>query len=381
MAKRKKYPKLPNGFGSIKFLGKGRRNPYAVHPPTKEFTLDGVPVTPKALCYVDDWMKGFAVLTAYHAGTYKPGMELDLADLPQSGDTAVINRILADYIKITGKTQETPGKTFSEVYEEFYRYKFERDKSREYSNTLKFSLRAAFRNCSELHERTFSELRHDDLQEVIDCCPLKYSSLRNMVSLLNQMYAYAEMYELCDKDYSAHVKVHIRNDAEHGEAFTEQELKQLWEYKDDSIVEMILIMCYSGFRITAYKTLKIDLKDRYFKGGVKTAAGKDRIVPIHSGIYDLVKRRTRRKRPLLDVSVPQFRAAMYETLERLGMARHTPHDCRHTFSALCERYGVSENDRKRMLGHSFGNDITNQIYGHREIEDLRHEIEKIKICY
>ena len=81
MAKRKKYPKLPNGFGSIKFLGKGRRNPYAVHPPTKEFTLDGVPVTPKALCYVDDWMKGFAVLTAYHAGTYKPGMELDLADL------------------------------------------------------------------------------------------------------------------------------------------------------------------------------------------------------------------------------------------------------------------------------------------------------------
>lgn len=381
MAKRKKYPKLPNGFGSIKFLGKGRRNPYAVHPPTKEFMLDGVPVTPKALCYVDDWMKGFAVLTAYHAGTYKPGMELDLADLPQSGDTAVINRILADYIKITGKTQDAPGKTFSEVYEEFYRYKFERDKSREYSDALKFSLRAAFRNCSELHERTFSELRHDDLQEVIDCCPLKYSSLRNMVSLLNQMYAYAEMYELCDKDYSAHVKVHIRNDAEHGEAFTEQELTQLWEYKNDSIVEMILIMCYSGFRITAYKTLKIDLKDRYFKGGVKTAAGKDRVVPIHSGIYDLVKRRTRRKRPLLDIPVPQFRTAMYETLERLGMARHTPHDCRHTFSALCERYGVSENDRKRMLGHSFGNDITNQIYGHREIEDLRHEIEKIKICY
>ena len=381
MAKRKKYPKLPNGFGSIKFLGKGRRNPYAVHPPTKEFTLDGVPVTPKALCYVDDWMKGFAVLTAYHAGTYKPGMELDLANLPQSGDTAVINRILADYIKITGKTQEAPGKTFSEVYEEFYRYKFERDKSREYSDSLKSSLRAAFRNCSELHERTFNELRHDDLQEVIDCCPLKYSSLRNMVSLLNQMYAYAEMYELCDKDYSAHVKVHIRNDAEHGEAFTEQELQQLWEYKDDSIVEMILIMCYSGFRITAYKTLKIDLKDRYFKGGIKTAAGKDRIVPIHSGIYDLVKRRTRRKRPLLDIPARQFRTAMYETLERLGMARHTPHDCRHTFSALCERYGVSENDRKRMLGHSFGNDITNQIYGHREIEDLRHEIEKIKICY
>ena len=67
MAKRKKYPKLPNGYGSIKYLGKGRRNPYGVYPPVVEFTLEGVPVGRKALCYVDDWMKGFAVLTAYKA--------------------------------------------------------------------------------------------------------------------------------------------------------------------------------------------------------------------------------------------------------------------------------------------------------------------------
>ena len=34
-----------------------------------------------------------------------------------------------------------------------------------------------------------------------------------------------------------------------------------------------------------------------------------------------------------------------------------------------------------MMGHSFGNDITNAKYGHRTIEDLREEIEKIKVCY
>ena len=78
MPKRKKYPKLPNGYGSIRYLGKGRRNPYAVHPPTTEFTLDGQPMVPKALCYVDDWIKGFTVLTAYKAGTYTPGMEKTL---------------------------------------------------------------------------------------------------------------------------------------------------------------------------------------------------------------------------------------------------------------------------------------------------------------
>ena len=74
----------------------------------------------------------------------------------------------------------------------------------------------------------------------------------------------------------------------------------------------------------------------------------------------------------------------YPTLERLnitGNPKHTPHDCRHTFSALCEKYGVRENDRKRMLGHSFGNDVTNAVYGHRTLEELRAEIEKIKVPF
>ena len=71
---------------------------------------------------------------------------------------------------------------------------------------------------------------------------------------------------------------------------------------------------------------------------------------------------------------------MAKTLKALDIdSTHTAHDCRHTFSALCERYRVNENDRKRMLGHSFGSDITNSIYGHRSVNELRKEIEKIEI--
>jgi hypothetical protein len=51
MPKRKKYPKLPNGYGSIKRLsGKNRTNPFGVYPPTKEFDLNGIPVAQKAIC-------------------------------------------------------------------------------------------------------------------------------------------------------------------------------------------------------------------------------------------------------------------------------------------------------------------------------------------
>lgn len=48
------------------------------------------------------------------------------------------------------------------------------------------------------------------------------------------------------------------------------------------------------------------------------------------------------------------------------------------FSRLFEKYKVMENDRKRMLGHKIG-DVTNDTYGHRTLEDLRNEIEKIEM--
>lgn len=52
MAKRKKHPRLPNGYGQIRFLGKNRRNPYGVYPPAKEEYENGQMKPQKAICYV-----------------------------------------------------------------------------------------------------------------------------------------------------------------------------------------------------------------------------------------------------------------------------------------------------------------------------------------
>ena len=45
---------------------------------------------------------------------------------------------------------------------------------------------------------------------------------------------------------------------------------------------------------------------------------------------------------------------------------------------LCANDIVCVNDRKRMLGHAFNGDITNSVYGHRTVDELRIEIEKIQ---
>ena len=139
-------------------------------------------------------------------------------------------------------------------------------------------------------------------------------------------------------------------------------------------------MCYSGFRISAYLDIKTNLKDNFFQGGVKTAAGKDRIVPIHSAILHLVERCLNTHGRYLPEGVKKFRESMYETLDLLGIEKHTPHDCRHTFSMLCDKYGVNENDKKTMLGHAF-QDVTNKVYRHRDLEELRKQIEKIEVCH
>lgn len=56
---------------------------------------------------------------------------------------------------------------------------------------------------------------------------------------------------------------------------------------------------------------------------------------------------------------------------------HTPHDCRHTFVTLLSNAHADEICIKRLVGHSSGNDVTEKVYTHKDIEQLRLAIEKI----
>ena len=314
-------------------------------------------------------------------------MEKELEIAPTTDADALISRILSDYNTFKGtddKHPETHKLTFKEVYEQFYAWKFPEGTKASYSSME--SYRTAYSNCKTLYNHTFEDLKAPDLQDVIDKCALKKQSRTIILTLFKQMYRYAIYSEIVTENKALYVKVNADDDTEHGTPFSERELRILWNNADDPEVQLILIMCYSGWRISEVLKLTTNLEEKYFQGGVKTKAGKNRIVPIHPAIYRFVERKVMTQDGKLCVYTQQHhrRALFYPTLERLGIVgdpKHTPHDCRHTFSALCEKYGVRENDRKRMLGHSFGNDVTNAVYGHRTLEELRTEIEKIKVPF
>ena len=349
MPKHKKRTRLPNGYGSICFLGKGRRRPYAVYPCANKRTEDGRTIRPQAIGYAETYNDAMELLVMYNRGLELPEVRL----VPKRGPT------------------------FAEVYQRYYDDKF--NGAKQLSNQSKTAANVAYKNAAVLHDREFASITYPELQAVLDSCPLKHSSIELIKSLFKGMYRYAEKYELVEKDQSRHLEIRIPDDDEHGVPFIDEEIARLWQYKADTDAQILLVMIYSGFRLNAYSSLKTVLEpDWYFQGGLKTKAGRNRIVPIHSAIQNIVSRLLADQDRIL-LSPRSLGKRMREYLPTIGIETdHTPHDCRHTFSYLCEKYDVPENDRKRLLGHAFS-DVTNGVYGHRTIEQLRESIEKIKV--
>ena len=416
----KQMKRLHRGFGSIRYLGEGRSKAYAVHPPSKR-NEDGSYVRPKAICYVSDWYVGFAVLAAWHAGVYKSGMEEKIQErlkknpkktesvselslkntFPQTPDELYnYCMLLQQYIRNSdeglkavgdnvgendgGKTvEQKKSLTVKEVYEKFYESKYGRGAPRTLSESSAAHTRSNFKKLSGFEDRKMDDITIDELQEFVNSINLKRTVVLQTIILIKQLYDYAMAREYCTRNPAKYIKTPDLQEYTHHQDFTDEELRILWGNSDDPIVKMVLIMCYSGFRLSAYEKIEIHLDEKYFMGGAKTEAGRGRIVPIHSGIFELVKELVNSENAYFCCrGKDMFYRKMRKKLVQIGIDTegryHTPHSCRHTFSRLCESYGVREADRKRLMGHSFGSDITNGVYGHRTLEELRVEIEKIQ---
>lgn len=364
MPKRKKRMRLPNGFGQISYLGSGRRNPYAVYPPAMEYYQEtGAMRRGKALCYTKDYMTAFAVLSAFHQGKYTEGLELELAKNPDAVDMYLTEKRI------------NAGMTFAELYAEFYKWKFEG--RREFSKPTILQSKSAYSNCSIFFEEPIKNIRYNQLQAFLDGIELGWASVSAICSLLKQMFKYATAQEYIETDPTSLLKINHADNTEHGIPFSLEDLKKIYAHRDEDIASLLLCLCFSGHRINEYKVAEVDLEKWTIAGGLKNRTSKERIVPIHSLIQPSIKRRIA-SGGLMTKTYSTYRFHIDKFLPSIGITeKHTFHDCRHTFSKLCEEFGVRENDRKRMLGHTIG-DITNDVYGHRDIEDLRNEIEKIK---
>jgi integrase len=233
------------------------------------------------------------------------------------------------------------------------------------------------------------DIRTQDLQDILDQDGLSFSTLEHIRNLFKQMYKYGIQFELVAKDYSQYTQITKENDNVHGVPFTREELSLLWKHKDIPFVDTVLIYCYSGWRINELARMPLDgisLEERTFTGGLKNRYSRDRTVPIHSAIYEMVCRRLNpRFKSLIyhtdekDISEKDYREHFRSALLACGIqTEHTPHDCRHTFNVLLDSAGVDRVARYKLMGHK-GQDINENVYTHKDLGQLREAVEAIKV--
>lgn len=221
--------------------------------------------------------------------------------------------------------------------------------------------RSAYKHCSALYDLTYSKLRADDFRGILGQLnsngkPLSHALQEHIKNLFTQMDKYALQNDIIEKGYASYASITVAEDDTPGVPFTVEELQILWNNKGVPWVDSILIYIYLGWRISELilmPTENIDLAERTFKGGLKTAAGNQ---PITTAAYT---------------------SLFKKTLKSIGiLTYHTPHDCRHTFTSLLDSAGVNQVCIDRLIGHASGS-LTTRTYTHKSIEELRQAIEMI----
>lgn len=219
------------------------------------------------------------------------------------------------------------------------------------------------------------------------------------------MLDYAVEYELIDRNYartfnlSKDVIADVNEPKRTHMAFTDKEMTLLWDNVDEiKYVDVLLIQAYSGWRPQELGLLRVEdvhLEEDWYQGGMKTDAGIDRIVPIHSKIKHLISARykealeleseflinctdgkTHRGNNRMTYDKYAYRFAAIR--DRLNLnPEHKPHDPRKHFVTIAKKANVDEFAIKYIVGHAI-NDLTEAVYTERSTEWLKEEMEKIR---
>ena len=366
--------RLPNGFGQItEIKGKNLRCPFRAMV-TVGKTSTGRPISRllKPNSYFRTYNEAYEALAEYHKNPY------DLED-----DLLV-----------------------EQLYERWSSIYFESLKSQSSVRTVT----SAWAYCSSVYPMRVKDIRARHIKGcmedgMFDGHTASPSTKSRIKSMFNLMLDYALEFELVDRNYARTfvLSEDVINEQETNKnghiTFNEEEMKSLWNNVNKfPYIDVILLQCYSGWRpqeLGLIELENVDLENWYFKGGIKTPAGTDRIVPIHPKIRDIVKKihseaimlgsnylinctDTQTHRSSLTFTYDKYRARFNKVITYLKLnPEHRPHDPRKHFVTLAKKYKVDEYALKYIVGHTI-QDLTEKVYTERDVEWLNDELLKIE---
>lgn len=337
--------KLPNGFGSIHKLSGKRRKPYRARV-TTGWDDNGKQVY-LTIGYFENKPDALVALGEYHNNPF---------------------------------TKSDKELTLDQLYNNWSKEKFKKlaDKSI-------ISYTSVYKHCESIKDMAFIDIKLKHLQKIADDMGDMTAQKKNLKTLFNQLYDYALKNDMPVKKYSTFIEIGNQDTKLVRKPFTEKEIEVLWENIDRmKYIDMLLVYIYTGFRpseLVEIELENVNLEEGYMQGGLKTKAGKNRIVPIHPRIYPIIEKWYNYGNKYLffnnqgiQMKYRNWKDEIFgKIMEQLNM-EHLPHDTRHTFATRMDNVGANKLCIKRIMGHA-SKDITDKVYTHKDIEELRKAIE------
>lgn len=216
---------------------------------------------------------------------------------------------------------------------------------------------------------------------------LSYSSCKKVRSLISLLEKYAVKIELINKCYAPLLSIGKNKAVRPHHPFSRQKINLLWVHCDEPGVDTVLILLYTGMRVgemLALQKTDVNIRQGYIRITKSKTASGIRTIPIHHRIFPLIVRRMKSSGSSLiaDSEGKQYDYSCYCIIWRSVMQiikanGHTTHDCRHTVATLLDNAGANETAKRRILGHA-GGDVTERVYTHKGLRQLRKCIELLK---
>ena len=166
-------------------------------------------------------------------------------------------------------------------------------------------------------------------------------------------------------------------------AFTEaeiQKMEKLYAATKDLAAGAALIMIYTGMRWGEISTIKpkdIHIDEGYMTGGIKTDAGKRGQIVLIDHIKPMVNDLMLPTNRIGKLSSEGFRKAYNAMQEKLGIERHTVHECRHTTATILAQKGIQPAIIADIMRHSSYSQTMD--YTHTQLDDKVKGLEKMVV--
>lgn len=330
----------PNGYGTVAKLSGNRRNPFVVRK-TTGWNDKGHPIY-ETIGYYPTREAGMIALAEYN----KSPWDIDAEKI-----------------------------TLSSLFEQWSEKKLCK-----MGKSTQGSLKSAYNHTKPLWNMKYKEIKSFHMQDIIDGCGKGYSTQWAIKNLFGHLDKFALEVDVINKGYAQLTTAEPIPETSK-EPFTDEEVQILWKFQDEPWVDSILVFLYTGFRLSellGLKTEDIDLNAATIQGGVKTRAGKDRIVPIHPKIYHLIENRVQEgNQYLFSYNGKKIPPATYYTFWNTVMEshnmKHTPHECRHTFRSRLDSAGANKKCIDLMMGHK-SKEVGERVYTHKTLDELKEAI-------